>query len=91
MIDSIRASKDRTWDDADRELRDVLAAQAIRTAGGHKAIADRTQFTQGELKRRFREHYEQQLENRKDGEGESAAPNGQTHRQIADSVKGMPQ
>src|SRR5690606_37865542 len=72
-----------TWEDAKRLINDPNAHDAIIAIGGYKAVADRTEFTRGEMKRRFREHYEQQLENSKKREGESAAPNGQAHSQVA--------
>lgn len=64
-----------TWEDTRRVINDPAAHHAILAIGGYKAIADRTEFTQGEFKRRFREHYEAQLENGK----ETEAPNGHNH------------
>lgn len=73
VIDAIRKSPNGlTWADADKTLNDPLGAEAIKATGGHKAIADRTQFTQTDLKRRFREHYEAALGNRREAE----SPNG---------------
>jgi hypothetical protein len=42
-------------------MRDSLADAAIRATGGHKLIADRSQFNSGELENRFRACYEQRL------------------------------
>jgi hypothetical protein len=73
VIDAIRKQPNGlTWADGDKALNDPLAAQAIKAAGGHKAIADRTQFTVKDFKRRFREHYEAALANGREME----SPNG---------------
>jgi hypothetical protein len=96
-IDTVRGDKSKTWADADASLNDELAIQAIRTTGGHKLIGDRTQFTQANLKRLFRESYESNLQNPKEKEG----PNGHTADQnpakpelsalLSQAAKGMAQ
>jgi uncharacterized protein YdaU (DUF1376 family) len=86
-----------TWDDAKRLINDPAAHETILAIGGYKAVADRTEFTQGELKRRFREHYETELEKGREKEG----PNGHEHDEqppqssvnglMSEAAKALPQ
>lgn len=76
-IDRVKGT-DLTWQAVDDELADPLSTDAIRSAGGHKNIADRSQFTQSALESRFRERYEQLLEERV---GEDAAGSNGNERQ----------
>jgi uncharacterized protein YdaU (DUF1376 family) len=96
-IDSVRGDKSKTWADADASLNDELAIQAIRTTGGHKLIGDRTQFTQANLKRLFRESYESNLQNSKEKEGPNGHKADQTPHNpeigslLSQAAKGMAQ
>jgi uncharacterized protein YdaU (DUF1376 family) len=98
VIDAIRKNPNGlTWADADKTLNDPLAAEAIKAAGGHRAISERTQYTQGDLKRRFREHYESQLEKGKEKEGpnghatDESPRNAELHGLMSEAAKGMAQ
>jgi hypothetical protein len=50
-----------TWAYVAQTLRDPLAIESIEHAGGYRRIADRSRFTQKDLARRFRYHYEKAL------------------------------
>lgn len=60
-IDRVKGTE-MTWRAVDTDLADPLSTQAIEAAGGHKCIADRSRFTESSLEGRFRERYEQLLD-----------------------------
>jgi hypothetical protein len=62
LSDEIVRSTGKTWDHARSQLGNDQAHEAVEKIGGYRAVATRTQFTTGELKRRFREAYEQIVE-----------------------------
>lgn len=94
LIDAVRSDRSKTWADADQQL-EVAAVQAIRSAGGHKLIADRTQFTQANLKKLFRDAYESILENGKEAEGRNGhdhdekPPQSPINGLVSEAAKGM--
>jgi hypothetical protein len=65
---SVTAAVDRvkgtelTWRAVAEQLADPYADTAIESIGGHKLIADRTQYTSGDLESRFRHAYEVLIE-----------------------------
>lgn len=58
-IDAVRGDRTKTWAHATEALADPIAEAAIKCAGGHKLIADRDRFTQGQLKKVFRKRFEE--------------------------------
>jgi uncharacterized protein YdaU (DUF1376 family) len=79
-IDAVKGPRDKTWAHADAVIDDPKATAAIVVIGGHRIIAARDQFTQGELKRRFRELYERAAREAHD-----------VAALASDALKGMPQ
>ena len=61
-IDTTKDVQGLTWQTVTDALADPKADRAIEAAGGHRTIADRSQFNQGALESRFRTAYEQLLE-----------------------------
>jgi hypothetical protein len=101
-IGLIQRDHSKTWADADAAIDDPIAVQAIKAVGGHKLIADRTEFTAADFKRRFREAYEAELEKRQQAEthnGHDAQPADpaskdpealrQLHATLAHATKGL--
>jgi len=72
VVDETGKTDGLTWDHARQKLGEQ-AHQAIERIGGYRVIFARDRFTTGDLKSRFREHYERQLETPPPAKAGSAA------------------